>query len=83
MSGVSKVDTQCHGDEKEPVFCKETAIKSELEMWFLISERDSLKLVFVICFMGQWWGFCWTVLVQKERIRNGEGLNLEIGRAHV
>lgn len=58
------------------MFCKETAIKSELEMWFLISERDSLKLVFVICFMGQrWWWFCWTVLVQKKRIRNGEGLN--------
>lgn len=78
MSRVSKGDMRCHGDEKEPVFCKETAIKSELEMWFLISESDSLKLDFFICFMGQWWWwwFWWTVLVQKKRIRNGGGLSL-------
>ena len=50
--------------EEEPVFSIEMAIKSEFEMWVLISSNDSLKLEIVTCFTFH---FEEEILVQRER----------------
>jgi hypothetical protein len=50
VSGVSKGRARCHGEDTEPVLCKDTAMKSDSAMWVLISERDSAKLDLLTCF---------------------------------
>lgn len=71
VSAVSKGWGRCHAAENDPVFCSETATKSEPERWSLNSSRDSLKFNLVTSFTAHFFGTLVLVLRKRRRISGG------------